>query len=116
MLDMEDRDEDKTNVHKHWSTSIHTNDLWINTFISVLKSKGYNNTVLYGIHDFFTVKTSNNFGSQPLWYAAFPTPPYSPEWNSPKIPSGWNKNGWKIWQFTSSNDKQDLNMMKKDFF
>ena len=116
MLDMEDRDEDKTNVHKHWSTSIHTNDLWINTFISVLKSKGYNNTVLYGIHDFFTLKTSNNFGSQPLWYAAFPTPPYSPEWNSPKIPSGWNKNGWKIWQFTSSNNKQDLNMMKKDFF
>ena len=117
MLDMEDQDDDKKNIHIHWSSSKPINDLWINTFLSVLKSKGYNNTILYGNNGFYTLKTTNNFGSQPLWHAAYPTAPKnSPEWDAPIIASGWNKNGWKIWQFTSSNNKQDLNVMKTDFF
>jgi GH25 family lysozyme M1 (1,4-beta-N-acetylmuramidase) len=115
ILDMEDYDDDKKNIHTHWSLSKSTNDLWINTFLSVLKSKGYNNTILYGNNSFYTLKTSNNFGSQPLWHAAYPTAPKnSPEWNAPIIAKGWND--WKIWQFSSSNNKLDLNMMRKDFF
>ena len=115
MLDMEDNDNDDKNIHIHWSPSTHTNDLWINTFLSILKNKGYNNTILYGNNSFYTLKTSNNFGSQPLWHAAYPTAPkHSPEWDAPIIAKGWSN--WKIWQFTSSNNKQDLNVMKKDFF
>ena len=114
MLDMEDKTDKKGNIIKSWTPSKDNNDLWISTFISVLKNANYN-TILYGNKGFYDFKTSNKFGSQPLWHAAYPTAPkHSPEWDKPIIANGWSD--WTLWQFSSSNEKLDLNLMRKDFF
>ena len=114
MLDMEDKTDKQGNIIKSWTPSKDNNDLWISTFISVLKNANYN-TILYGNKGFYDFKTSNKFGSQPLWHAAYPTAPkHSPEWDKPIIANGWSD--WTLWQFSSSNEKLDLNLMRKDFF
>ena len=71
ILDFEDDDL----RNKKWSVVKPNNDLWINTFMNVLKTNGYD-TILYGGKPIFTEKTSNNFGSHPLWHAQYP---YTPE-------------------------------------
>ena len=121
ILDFEDDDL----RNKKWSVVKPNNDLWINTFMNVLKTNGYD-TILYGGKPIFTEKTSNNFGSHPLWHAQYP---YTPEVTDPSIASGWAKpnpkEGWTVWQFSSqgkvkgnqnSKNEIDLNMMKRDFF
>jgi GH25 family lysozyme M1 (1,4-beta-N-acetylmuramidase) len=116
VLDMENREE----KGKFWSKIKPNNDLWINTFITTLKTAGYN-TILYGNRSFFNEYTSGNFGSVPLWHAQYPTAPNnSPEWTDPSIARGWSN--WSIWQFTSqgklygyANDL-DMNAMRRSFF
>jgi len=121
ILDFEDNEQ----TNSLWSVNKKSNDLWINTFISTLKTNNYD-TILYGGKPIFTDKTSNNFGSHPLWHAQYP---YTPEVTDPSIASGWAKpnpsEGWTVWQFSSqgkvkgnpnSKNEIDLNMMKRDFF
>jgi lysozyme len=112
ILDMENHEA----KNKYWSGIKKNNDLWINTFVNVVKSKGYE-VMLYGNAPFFKEYTSNNFGSIPLWHAAYPP---DPERSNPKIANGWKD--WSIWQFSSNgrlsgyNGRLDINAMRKDFF
>ena len=90
--------------------------MWINTFVSELKANGYD-TILYSNKYFFQDKTSNNFGSIPLWHAQYLL---TPEVSNPSIASGWND--WKIWQFSSQGKVNgyggdvDINAMKESFY
>jgi len=86
-----------------------------------LKAKGYD-TILYGGKYIFQDKTSNSFGSLPLWHAQSPN---EPEMTNPNVASGWQRKGeqdWGIWQFSSEgrvngyDNNVDLNAMKKSFF
>ncbi len=113
--------EDDVERNKLWSLVKVNNDLWINTFIAQLKTRGYD-TVIYGNKFFFQDKTSNNFGANKLWHAQYPQ---TPEITDPSVASGWEKNGrqnWTVWQFSSQGrikgykNDLDLNMMKRDFF
>jgi GH25 family lysozyme M1 (1,4-beta-N-acetylmuramidase) len=110
ILDMEDREE----KNKYWSKIKDNNDLWIDTFITELKKNGYN-TILYANHNFITNKMNGNkFASIPLWHARYLLPPLSPESYNPNPSNGWKD--WTIWQFSSSNNHLDLNIMKESFF
>ena len=127
ILDIEDDDEN----NKKWSLIKPNNNLWINTFISVLKSKGYNNTILYSGKPWLDDHTTGNFNNITLWHSQYPQ---KPEQTNPVIASAWTKpnpdptkgnEGWTIWQFTpqgkvkgnqNSENNIDLNMMKRDFF
>lgn len=113
--------EDDVARNKLWSVVKVNNDLWINTFIAQLKTRGYD-TVIYGNKFFFQDKTSNNFGANKLWHAQYPQ---TPEVTDPTVASGWQKNGrqnWTVWQFSSQgkikgyNNDLDINMMRRDFF
>lgn len=117
VLDIEDN-EPKGDL---WGVVKSKNDLWINTFISVLKDKGYD-TILYGNRNFFDTKTSGNFGNIPLWHAQYPK---EPEMTNPTVAKAWQKNGqqnWTVWQFSSQgrlygyNGDIDINAMKKKYF
>ena len=117
MLDMENYDE-KNKPPKYWSLNKDNNDLWINTFITVLKNSGYE-TILYGGKEFYDKYTNNNFSTQSLWHAQYL---YHPETSNPTVANGWQKNGWTIWQFSSQGKisgylgNVDLNAMKKNYF
>jgi GH25 family lysozyme M1 (1,4-beta-N-acetylmuramidase) len=108
--------EDNKPQNKLWSLIKANNDLWINTFVNELKANGYD-TILYGNRYFFQDKTSNNFGSIPLWHAEYLQ---TPEVSNPTIASGWKD--WKIWQFSSKGKVNgyggniDINAMKESFY
>jgi len=112
VLDIEDNEPQ----NKLWGLIKTNNDLWINTFVSELKANGYD-TILYSNKYFFQDKTSNNFGSIPLWHAQYLL---TPEVSNPSIASGWND--WKIWQFSSQGKVNgyggdvDINAMKESFY
>ncbi|MFA5207247.1 MAG: glycoside hydrolase family 25 protein [Candidatus Paceibacterota bacterium] len=116
ILDMEDETDANGNIIRGWSVDKKVNDKWINTFVAELKNKGYN-TILYGGKPFYTEKTSNNFGSQPLWHAQYPE---KPEQTNPTIATGWKD--WTIWQFSSkgkingNKGDVDISVMRKNFF
>ena len=126
MLDVENRDDDKLNIHIHWTPSKQTNNLWINTFISELKNAGYA-TMLYSGKPWLDEHTTGNFNNIPLWHSQYPPRPEL-DADDPAIASAWTKSnkkeGWVAWQFSSNgkpfgyNEKAgvDISAMKKDFF
>ena len=119
ILDMENNEL----RNEYWTKVKANNDLWINTFIAVLKNNTPSyNVILYGGKYWFDDYTNNNFGSVPLWHAQYPQ---KPEQTNPTVANGWVKNGvqnWTIWQFSSKGrtfgytKNLDINVMKKDFF
>jgi len=116
-LDFENKDT-KKNPTK-WTYNKANNDLWINTFVQVLKDNGYD-TILYSNRSTINEKTSNNFGKLPLWFAEPKEKPQSSEMNNPSIPKGWKD--WSVWQFSwqgrvnGIKGDVDINAMRKGFF
>jgi GH25 family lysozyme M1 (1,4-beta-N-acetylmuramidase) len=126
ILDIEDDDE----RNKKWSLIKPNNNLWINTFISVVKAAKYN-MILYSGKPWLDDHTTGNFNNITLWHAQYP---YTPEVTPPSIATAWAKpnsdpkkgnEGWTVWQFSpqgkvkgnqNSKNEIDLNMMKRDFF
>jgi len=110
-----DFENDEVN-NKFWSKNKANNDLWINTFISELKSNGHD-VILYGGKYTFEDYTSSKFENIPLWHAQYLQ---KPEINDPKIARGWND--WAIWQFSSNGRlnghgcRFDINAMRKYFY
>ena len=123
VLDMENY-TDKGQIPRYWSPIKTNNDAWIETFIAVLKSHGYD-TMLYGGRYFFNDYTTNKFGNIPLWHAGYTS---DPEQTNPTVARGWQKTGdkgiqnWVMWQFSSEGTLNgyignlDINAMKKSFF
>ena len=110
MLDMENFEDKHGNV-RNWSVVKKTNDLWIDTFIKELKNAKYDTIIYSGKPWLNDHITTSNFNSIPLWHAQWLQ---QPETSNPTIANAWKD--WTIWQFSHSNDRLDLNLMKKDFF
>ena len=115
VLDMEDYSHD--GIVRKWSVSKTKNDLWINTFINVLKNAGHD-TIIYTGKPWINENTTNNFGEYPLWHAQYPK---QPEVTNPSIATGWKD--WTVWQFSSKGKVKgiktaglDINAMKKNYF
>ena len=99
-----------------WDNKVDHMNRYITAFISGMESNGLS-TIIYSYKSFIDTNTTPQFGSYPLWLAAYPN---NPEVTLPLIPKGWDD--WKIWQFTDKgtvdgyNGNVDLNIMKKDYF
>jgi lysozyme len=99
-----------------WDNKIDHMNRFITTFIQTLKQHNIS-VIIYSYKSFLDTNASPNFGSYPLWIAAYLN---NPEISLPVVPNGWN--GWKIWQFTEQGQTNgytgniDLNIMHKDYF
>ena len=89
---------------------------FVNTFIQGLQAQNIN-VILYSYKSFMDINASPEFGTNPLWLAAYLN---NPELSLPILPNGWTE--WKIWQFTEQGQiggytgNIDLNIMKTDYF
>lgn len=99
-----------------WDNKIDHMNRFITTFIQILKQHNIS-VIIYSYKSFLDTNASPNFGSYPLWIAAYLN---NPEISLPVVPNGWNN--WKIWQFTEQGQISgysgniDLNIMHKDYF
>ena len=99
-----------------WDDKVNHMNRFINTFIQGLQAQNID-VILYSYKSFFDTNASPEFGSYPLWLAAYLN---NPEVSLPVLPNGWTE--WKIWQFTEQGQiggytgNIDLNIMKTDYF
>jgi lysozyme len=99
-----------------WDNKIDHMNRFITTFIKAMSDHNIN-VIIYSYKSFLDTNASPNFGSYPLWIAAYLN---NPEANLPVLPNGWTE--WKIWQFTEKGQiggyvgDIDLNIMHKDYF
>lgn len=120
ILDFENKDTE-VNPRK-WSVNKNNNDLWINTFVDVVKDADYD-VILYINDNMLKYYTNGDFGDLPLWYAnPIKSKTESSEYESstPTAPKPWKD--WSIWQFSWEGKVSgwrgivDINAMRKSFF
>ena len=99
-----------------WDNKVDHMNRFITTFIQGLQAQNIS-VIIYSYKSFLDINTTHEFGSYPLWAAAYLN---NPEISLPLVPLGWTE--WKIWQFTEQgqisgyNGNIDLNIMKKDYY
>ena len=99
-----------------WNNKIDHMNRFMSTFIQKMNEHNIP-VIIYSYKSFLDTNASPNFGSYPLWIAAYLN---NAESTLPAIPNGWTE--WKIWQFTEIGQVSgytgniDLNIMHKDYF
>ena len=99
-----------------WDNKVDHMNRFIKTFIQTLSEHNIS-VIIYSYKSFMDINATPQFGSYPLWIAAYIN---NPEVNLPVLPNGWSE--WKIWQFTGQGQINgysgniDLDIMHKEYF